>query len=76
VLAGRWPRAGGTDAIRAVVVTVLAMLLVVFAKQLATVPGFTWLTPLGKLAWPWYVPLGTLIAVGVGALSSMTRSRA
>lgn len=75
VLAGRWPQAGGQDAIRAVVVTVLAMLLVVFARQLATVHGFGWLAPVGKLAWPWYVPLGTAIAVGVGVGSSMMRSR-
>jgi SSS family transporter len=76
VLAGRWPQTSGRDAIRAVVVTVLVMLVVVFAKQLATVNGFGWLSPLGKLAWPWYVPLGTAIAVAVGVGSSMTRSRA
>lgn len=75
VLAGRWPRASGRDAIRAVVVTVLAMLVVVFAKQLASVNGFGWLAPVGKLAWPWYVPLGTAIAVSVGVASSMMRSR-
>ena len=75
VLAGRWPQAAGQDAIRAVVVTVLAMLLVVFARQLAAVHGFGWLAPIGKLAWPWYVPLGTAIAVGVGVGSSMMRSR-
>jgi SSS family transporter len=75
ILAGRWPQAAGEDAIRAVVVTVLAMLVVVFAKQLAGVDGFSWLAPVGKLAWPWYVPLGTLIAVSVGVGSSMRRSR-
>jgi SSS family transporter len=75
ILAGRWPQAAGEDAIRAVVVTVLAMLIVVFAKQLAGVDGFSWLAPVGKLAWPWYVPLGTLIAVSVGVGSSMLRSR-
>ena len=75
ILAGRWPQAAGKDAIRAVVVTVLAMLVVVFAKQLAGVGGFSWLAPVGKLAWPWYVPLGTLIAVSVGVGSSMLRSR-
>jgi hypothetical protein len=25
----------------------------------------------GKLAWPWYVPLGTLLAVATGVLSSI-----
>ncbi|HET7603446.1 MAG TPA: sodium:solute symporter [Gemmatimonadales bacterium] len=76
VLAGRWPQTSGQDVIRAVVVTVLVMLVVVFAKQLASVDGFGWLAPVGKLAWPWYVPLGTAIAVAVGVASSMTRSRA
>jgi SSS family transporter len=75
ILAGRWPQAAGEDAIRAVVVTVLAMLIVVFAEQLAGVDGLGWLAPVGKLAWPWYVPLGTLIAVSIGVGSSMLRSR-
>jgi hypothetical protein len=59
----------------AVIVTVLVMLLVVFAPRLATVQGFTWLAPVSRLAWPWYVPLGTLIAVGIGVVSSLRRSR-
>jgi hypothetical protein len=42
----------------------------VFAKRLAGHTGLEWLTPLGKLAWPWYVPLGTLLAVGSGILLS------
>ncbi|HET9605283.1 MAG TPA: sodium:solute symporter [Gemmatimonadales bacterium] len=75
ILAGRWPQAAGQDAIRAVVVTVLVMLVVVFAKQLAGISGLAWLAPIGKLAWPWYVPLGTAVAVGVGVGSSMMRSR-
>jgi Na+/proline symporter len=75
ILAGRWRRAGGPDAVLAVIVTVLVMLLVVFAPRLATVQGFTWLAPVSRLAWPWYVPLGTLIAVGIGVVSSLRRSR-
>ena len=31
---------------------------VVFAGRLAQA-GLTWLAPVGRLAWPWYVPLGT-----------------
>jgi SSS family transporter len=76
VLAGRWHRARGPDAVLAVIVTVLVMLLVVFAPRLATVHGFAWLTPVSHLAWPWYVPLGTLIAVGIGIGSSLRRGRA
>jgi hypothetical protein len=69
-LAGRWPRAQGRDVVGAVAVTVTLMLIVVFAKRLAGYPDLAWLTPLGKLAWPWYVPLGTLIAVGTGVALS------
>jgi protein-S-isoprenylcysteine O-methyltransferase Ste14 len=75
ILAGRWPQAAGQDAIRAVVVTVLVMLVVVFAMQLAGISVLAWIAPFGKLAWPWYVPLGTAVAVGVGVGSSMMRSR-
>jgi hypothetical protein len=54
----------------AVGVTVTVMLLVVFARPLSTVNGFHWLEPVGRLAWPWYVPLGTSLAVLTGALMS------
>jgi SSS family solute:Na+ symporter len=70
LLAGRWPRARGRDVVGAVGLTVVVMLLVVFAKPLATHPGLDWLAPLGRLAWPWYVPLGTLLTVGSGILLS------
>ena len=42
------------------------MLVVIFAKRLSTAAGLEWLEPVGRLAWPWYVPLGTLLAVGTG----------
>jgi hypothetical protein len=54
----------------AVLVTVAAMLVVVFARRLAESAGIAWLTAIGRLAWPWYVPLGTLLAFGTGALLS------
>jgi solute:Na+ symporter, SSS family len=73
-LAGRWPRARGRDVVGAVAVTVAVMLVVVFAKQLSAA-GFEWLGPLGRLAWPWYVPLGTLLAVGTGMLLSYLPNR-
>jgi hypothetical protein len=70
LLAGRWPRAGGRDVVGAVVVTVAIMLVVVFAHRLAAYSPLEWLKPVGKLAWPWYVPLGTLLTVLTGVLLS------
>jgi len=69
-LAGRWPRAQGRDVVGGVAVTVLVMLVVVFARSLAASGGLEWLAPLGRLAWPWYVPLGTLLTLGTGILLS------
>jgi SSS family solute:Na+ symporter len=66
VLAGRWPRAKGRDVVGAVTFTVAVMLIVVFARRLAQHTNLDWLEPVGKLAWPWYVPLGTLLAVSTG----------
>ena len=69
-LAGRWPRAQGRDVVGAVAVTVPFMLIVVFAKRLSAYLGLDWLAPVGRLAWPWYVPLGTLLAVCTGVALS------
>lgn len=71
ILAGRWPRARTRDVIAAVAVTVTVMLVVVFAARLTGFPGLGWLEPVGRLAWPWYVPLGTSLAVVTGIVSSM-----
>jgi hypothetical protein len=46
------------------------MLIVVFAKRLSAHLGLDWLEPVGRLAWPWYVPLGTLLAVCTGVALS------
>ena len=70
LLAAQWPRARGRDVVGAVLATVAVMLVVVFARRLAQVPGMEWLTPVGRLAWPWYVPLGTLLTVGTGVALS------
>jgi SSS family transporter len=70
LLAAKWPRANGRDVIAAVLVTVSLMLVVIFAKRLATIAAFAWLEPVGRLAWPWYVPLGTLLAWGTGVAAS------
>ncbi len=67
LLAGRWPRAQGRDVAGAVVLTVAVMLVVIFAARLSTVAGLGWLAPVGRLAWPWYVPLGTALTLLSGA---------
>ena len=69
ILAGRWPRAQGRDVSAAVLVSVGVMLVVVFADRLASGPE-SWLALVGRLAWPWYVPLGTVLTVGTGMLVS------
>jgi Na+/proline symporter len=73
ILAGRWPRAESRDVVRAVIVTMAVMLVVVFAKRLAAAGIAPALAPLGRLAWPWYVPLGTAVTLLVGIGSSLTR---
>jgi solute:Na+ symporter, SSS family len=66
--AGR--RAHGRDVVGAVAITVLAMLLVVFSRSLSAYPALEWLAPVARLAWPWYVPFGTLLALSTGILLS------
>jgi Na+/proline symporter len=64
-----WKRARQRDAMTGMAVAIAAMAFVVFAKQLsAFLPG---LTPLGKIAWPWYVLIGTTITILVGIVSSL-----
>ncbi|HEU4698215.1 MAG TPA: sodium:solute symporter [Gemmatimonadales bacterium] len=63
ILATRVPRARGRDVVGGVLATVAVMLVVIFAARLATEPGLAWLAPVGRLAWPWYVPLGTALTV-------------
>jgi SSS family transporter len=75
ILAARLQRAEGKDVVVAVAVTVTLMLLVVFARPLASRGIIPWLEPVGRLAWPWYVPLGTTLTLGTGMLSSLLRSR-
>ncbi|MGH7513101.1 MAG: hypothetical protein ACREOQ_09280, partial [Gemmatimonadales bacterium] len=75
ILAGRWPRARGRDVVGAVAFTVVVMVIVIFARRLAAAPMLSWLEPVGHLAWPWYVPLGTLLAVGSGMLLSYFPAR-
>ena len=73
LLAGRWPRATGRDVVVATLVTMAVMLVVVFARPIVESGHLSWLEPVGRLAWPWYVPLGTTLAFLTGVVSSLTR---
>lgn len=68
LLGGRVASARGRDAVGAVLVSVSVMLVVVFSARLATIAAFDWLAPVGRLAWPWYVPLGTALTVLTGVV--------
>ena len=71
LLAARWPRATGRDVIIAIGVTLPIMLLVIFSKRLVGPEGPAWLHAVSRLAWPWYVPLGTILTVSTGILASL-----
>ena len=68
-----WKRARQRDAILGMSVGIAVMGFVVFARQLSGL--LPWLAPLGKIAWPWYVLIGTSITLAVGILSSFIGSR-
>jgi hypothetical protein len=55
-------------------VAIVVMSFIVFAKQLLPVlPSMTGvLTSFSKIAWPWYVLIGTTITMIVGMTSSLT----
>ena len=66
-------RANQRDAMLGMIVGILAMTVVVFARQLsAAYPGLTVLATLGRIAWPWYVLIGTSITMIVGTIASLT----
>ncbi len=69
LLAGAGPWLRGTDVIRGAVVTMAVMLVTIFSGRLVAL-GFDVLTPLAALAWPWYVPLGTLLMIATSVLSA------
>jgi solute:Na+ symporter, SSS family len=80
-LAMLWKRANQRDAITAMSVAIAVMAVVVFSGRLlgwAGGPGnagaLSWLEPLSKIAWPWYVLIGTSITMIVGILSSFTHA--
>lgn len=75
LLASRLSRVTQRDVVGAVTVTVLVMLVVVFARRIAAAGGLAWLEPVARLAWPWYVPLGTLLTLLTGAALSLLPHR-
>jgi SSS family transporter len=71
-------RANQRDAITGMSVGIAVMAFVVFAKPLsAAYPALaSTLGPLGSIAWPWYVLIGTTITVTAGTVSSLFGKRA
>ena len=69
-----WRRAIQRDAILGMGVAIVVMTFIVFSRQLLPVlPSLEGvLTPASKIAWPWYVLIGTTITMTVGILSSFT----
>jgi Na+/proline symporter len=71
-----WRRAEQRDALTGQVIALIVMAFIVFAGQFSKwFPALApTLEPFGRIAWPWYVLIGTLITVTVGALSSLTHA--
>jgi Na+/proline symporter len=69
-----WRRAIQRDAILGMAVAIFVMSFIVFAKPLLPVlPSMTGiLTTFSRMAWPWYVLIGTAITMLVGITSSFT----
>jgi solute:Na+ symporter, SSS family len=69
-----WRRAIQRDAILGMSVAIATMAFIVFAKPIsAAYPSLaSTLGPFGKIAWPWYVLIGTSLTLIVGILSSLT----
>lgn len=68
-----WPWARQRDAILGMSVGIFVMAFVVFAKQIsAAYPVLSEsLGPFARIAWPWYVLIGTSITFAVGVASSL-----
>jgi SSS family transporter len=69
-----WRRAVQRDAITGMAVGIAAMTFIVFARQIsAAYPALVdALGPFARIAWPWYVLIGTSITLAVGIASSFT----
>lgn len=72
LLTGSGARMTGRDVIAGTSVAMVVMLVTIFASRLA-MAGFPQLTGLGKLAFPWYVPMGMLLTLLVAHGSSRLR---
>ncbi|HVE78278.1 MAG TPA: sodium:solute symporter [Gemmatimonadaceae bacterium] len=72
-----WPRARQRDALIGMSVGIGTMVFVVFARQLAAAyPALApTLGPVARVAWPWYVLIGTTLTLLAGVLSSIIRGR-
>lgn len=80
-LAILWKRAIQRDAITAMSLAIGIMAIVVFSKPLlgwfakrGVQDSVSWLEPLSRIAWPWYVLIGTSITLIAGILSSYTHA--
>ena len=78
-LALLWRRANQRDAITGMSIAIATMAIVVFAKRIlgwfaarGLQDSVSWLEPLSRIAWPWYVLIGTTITLVMGILSSFT----
>ncbi len=69
-----WRRAIQRDAILGMATAIAVMTFIVFSKQLLPLlPSMSGiLTPFTKIAWPWFVLIGTSITMIVGITSSFT----
>ncbi|HVO35716.1 MAG TPA: sodium:solute symporter [Gemmatimonadales bacterium] len=68
----RFARVRERDVVRSLIAGSLAMGVVVFAGGLGHLLGNpAFFVTLSRLAWTWYVPLGTLLTVGIGLASSV-----
>lgn len=70
-----WPRARQRDALLGLTIALLVMAFIVFSRNLiAAYPGLAGaLGPFSRIAWPWYVLIGTSITMIVGITSSLLR---
>jgi len=63
-----WHRAGQRAAIAGMIVGIIVMSVVVFANQFAEI--WPAVKPLGNIAWPWYVLIGTAVTFITGMITS------
>jgi Na+/proline symporter len=72
----RFARIGERDVVLALIAGSALMAIVVFAGPLASwLRGPGMLFAVSRLAWPWYVPLGTALTVGIAFASSLVWTR-